>query len=238
MIPIHYVWLAWSGLFFLIWLALFVLYPRYRLLMWWSSLLAFPFGLSEPFFLMHYWHPPSLFNLTRTVHADLETFVFCFAIGGIAAVGYHVVTGRPLLLQPRTGQDERFLAWYCAAVLGPVPAFGAVLLLTGEIIWAGLAGFVAGAVGRLLSRPDLALKTVVGGLLFLGYYVLLLLLLTWVEPGYISVAWNAHGPAATRWFGLPLTELLFGLCFGLYWSGLFEQLAWLFVAAAAPPAPR
>jgi hypothetical protein len=64
------------------------------------------------------------------------------------------------------------------------------------------------------------------------YYTLLLLVLTWLSPGYRGIAWNLHGPAAVRLCGLPLTELLFGLCFGLYWSGLLEQLAWLFVVPA------
>jgi hypothetical protein len=231
-IPVRYVWMTWSGLFFLVWLVLFVRYRPYRLLMWWSSLLATPFGLSEPFFLLHYWHPPSLFNLTHTVHADLETFLFCFSIGGTAAVGYHVLTGRPLVIRIRTAQEDRLLAWYSAGVLAPLPAFGAALLLTGEMIWAGVAGFLAGVVGRFFCRPDLIPKTVLGSLLFLGYYALLLGVLTWMAPGYIDAAWNVHGPAAVRWLGLPVTELLFGLCFGLYWSGLFEQLAWLFPTAA------
>ncbi len=238
MIPVRYVWLTWAGLFFLVWAVLFARYRSYRLLMWWSSLLALPFGFSEPFFLLHYWHPPSLFNLTQTVHADLETFLFCFSIGGIAAAGYHVVTGRPLVVRIRTPQDDPPLARYSAGVLVPMPAFGAVLLLTGEIIWAGLAGFVAGVAGRLFCRPDLTTKTLVGGVLFLAYYALMLLVLTWMAPGYIDLAWNLHGPAEVRWFGLPLTELLFGLCFGLYWSGLFEQLVWLFAGTPLFPAGR
>ena len=107
-------------------------------------------------------------------------------------------------------------------------------MLTGEVIWAGVAGFAAGAAGRLVVRPDLAMKTVIGGVLFAGYYALLLLELTWMAPGYSDLAWNAHGPAVVRWFGLPLTEFLFGFCFGLYWSGLFEQIAWLVVGPEAP----
>ncbi len=234
MIPIRYVWLTWSGLFFLVWLGLFICCHPYRPLMWWSSLLAVPFGISEPFFLLHYWHPPSLFNLTNTVHADLETFLFCFSIGGTAAVIYHVATGRPPVLRPRSIQDSWSMDWYCAALGAPLPAFGAVLLLTGEIYWAGVAGFVTGTLARLLFRPDLAAKTLIGGLLFLGYYTLLLLVLKGMEPGYINLAWNPAGPAATRLFGLPLTELLFGLCFGLYWSGLVEQISWLFIGWEKP----
>ncbi len=236
MIPVRYVWLTWAGLFFLVWLVLFLLYPRYRRLMWWSSLFVLPFGFSEPFFLLHYWHPPSLFNLTHTVHADLETFLFCFSIGGTAAVGYHAATGRPLVLRRRTTREDRALAWHGVALVAPVPAFGAALLLTGEMIWAGVAGFLAGVVGRLVCRPDLGAKTVVGGLLFFGYYALLLIVLTRMAPGYIDLAWNAHGPATVRWFGLPLTELLFGLCFGLYWSGLYEQIVWFLAGPVQPPA--
>lgn len=235
MIPVRYVWLTWSGLFFLVWVVLFARYPRYRFLMGWSSLLAVPFGLSEPFFLLHYWHPPSLFNLTNTAHADLETFLFCFSIGGTAAVGYHVVTGRPPVVRPRTGREGHFTDWYCAWVVSPVPAFGAALLLTGEILWAGVAGFAAGILGRLLCCPELRAKTVIGGLLFLAYYALLLFVLTWMAPGYIDLAWNPHGPAAARLCGIPLTEFLFGLTFGTYWSGLVEQLAWLFAVPAEQP---
>ena len=237
MIPVRYVWLTWAGLFVAVWLALFIACRRYRPLMWWSSLLSLPFGLSEPFFLMHYWHPPSLFNLTNIVHADLETFLFCFAIGGTAAVGYHVVTGQGLVAQPGALQVPS-PAWYCTALAAPAPAFGAVLLLTAEIIWAGVAGFLAGTVGRLLSRPDLRMKTVFGGLVFLTYYALLLQVLRWMAPGYIDRAWNAQGPAAVRLFGVPLTELLFGLCFGMYWSGLLEQVALLFTGVATAPSSR
>ncbi len=237
MIPVRYVWLTWSGLFFLVWLVLFIGYRPYRLLMWWSGLLAMPFGLSEPFFLLHYWHPPSLFNLTSTVHADLETFLFCFSIGGTAAVIYHVVTGRPLRCSAEPRPNDPLLLGYFAGLLAPVPAFTATLLGTGEMIWAGVAGFGAGVVGRVVCRPDLIRKTVVGGLLFSGYYALLLVVLVGLAPGYINVAWNARGPAAVRWFGLPLTELLFGLCFGLYWSGLFEQIAWPFAGPREVPDP-
>jgi hypothetical protein len=92
----------------------------------------------------------------------------CFSIGGTAAVGYHVVTGRPPVVSPPAARDDRSVAWYSAWVLAPLPAFGAALLLTGEMIWAGVAGFLAGVLGRLICRPDLAAKTG-GGLLFLAY---------------------------------------------------------------------
>src|SRR5690348_16703651 len=105
MIPAHYVWLAWAGAFFLSWLALYAVRPDLRRTMWAGSLLALPFGFSEPLFLGRYWSPPTLFNLARVAHFDLETFLFCFAIGGVAAVLFNAVTGRPLRWRAKTEQD-------------------------------------------------------------------------------------------------------------------------------------
>jgi hypothetical protein len=47
-----------------------------------------PFGLTEPLFVPRYWDPPSLFNLAATTGFDIESLIFCFAIGGIGAVLY------------------------------------------------------------------------------------------------------------------------------------------------------
>lgn len=50
----------------------------------WTSLL----GLTEFLFVPAYWTPPSLFDLARKIHFDIESLVFSFAIGGLAVVIY------------------------------------------------------------------------------------------------------------------------------------------------------
>jgi hypothetical protein len=52
-----------------------------------------PLGLTEPLFVPEYSNPPSLFNLAQRTGVDIERLIFCFAIGGIAAVLYNVLTG-------------------------------------------------------------------------------------------------------------------------------------------------
>jgi hypothetical protein len=34
--------------------------------------------------------------------------------------------------------------------------------------------------------------------------------------------------------GIPLEELLFGLAFGMYWTGVYEHLAWTVTVARFP----
>ena len=50
---------------------------------WWGSFVCTLMGFSEPLFVPEYWDPPSILAFRRW---DFESFIFCFAIGGISAV--------------------------------------------------------------------------------------------------------------------------------------------------------
>ncbi|MFN7921893.1 MAG: lycopene cyclase domain-containing protein [Bryobacteraceae bacterium] len=51
--------------------------------LWWASLACALLGVTEPLFVPEYWTPPSILKIWRW---DLESFFFCFAVGGISAV--------------------------------------------------------------------------------------------------------------------------------------------------------
>lgn len=51
--------------------------------LWWASLSCSVLGITEPLFVPEYWVPPSVLSFYRW---DLESFIFCFAVGGIASV--------------------------------------------------------------------------------------------------------------------------------------------------------
>ena len=51
--------------------------------LWWASLACAWLAVSEPLFVPEYWHPPSIMRVGRW---DLESFLFCFAVGGISSV--------------------------------------------------------------------------------------------------------------------------------------------------------
>jgi hypothetical protein len=60
---------------------------------WWSSFACALLGVTEPLFVPEYWCPPSVLQIGRW---DLESFIFCFAIGGITAVFPEVPPARRL----------------------------------------------------------------------------------------------------------------------------------------------
>ena len=50
---------------------------------WWGSFACSLLGFSEPLYVPEYWTPPSVLSFHRW---DFESFLFCFSVGGIAAV--------------------------------------------------------------------------------------------------------------------------------------------------------
>ncbi len=99
-------------------------------------------------------------------------------------------------------------------VVGWNPIYPAIL---------ALGGGAAAAVG---CRPDLKTKTLTSAVLFLALYVVLVAGAELSAPGYIERVWNLGAISGIRVWELPLEELLFGLTFGAYWSGLYEHFTW------------
>ena len=219
----HYVWLMWSSAFLLPWLLLFVAFPPHRRQMWWASLLMAPFGLTEPLFVPEYWNPPSLFELAQRTGFDIESIIFSFAIGGVGAVLYNIVTRKrlePFGLHDRHHSRDRWHPW---ALATPFALFPILYFLPWNVIYAGVAAMTAGAIAAVLCRPDLKSNTLLGGVLFLAIYTSFLLGLKWSAPGYIELVWNLKALSGISIYGLPLEELLFGFAFGLMWTGIYEH---------------
>ena len=221
----HFVWLIWSSAFLLPWLVLFTARPQLRRRMAWASVLTAPFGLTEPLFVPSYWNPPSLFDLAQRTGFDIESLVFCFAIGGLGAAGYRAFA------QPhRSGNSQEHEArhhrLHAAALASPFVVFTVLLPLPWNPIYPGIASLLTGAVSTLACRPDLTRNTLVGGVLMLLFYVVFLLGLRVLWPGYIEEVWNLPELLPWRPAGLPLEELLFGFGFGMYWSSVYEHVAW------------
>lgn len=226
MIQDKYVWLTWASSFLIPWMILLLLYPAHRKIIVWASALTALFGLTEPLFVPRYWDPPSLFDLAQRTGFDIESLIFSFAIGGVGAALYDIVTRRrPARMTSHAAADHRH-RFHGLALLTPVIAFPLLNLLPWNPIYPAIAGMLLGAIATAACRPDLTANTAIGGMLFAVYYVLFMLALEWSAPGYIGRVWNLDDLTGFLVRGIPLEEILFGFAFGMYWSGIYEHLAW------------
>jgi hypothetical protein len=219
----HYVWLS---AFLVPWIALYAVARRHRREMLNLSLATSLLGLSEPIFVPEYWNPPSLFDLAQRTGFDIESFIFCFAIGGIGAVFYNAVMRRDVRPLSRGERQSTRHRLHRLALLAPYLVFPPLYLLAWNPIYAGIAALAAGGVASALCRPDLLRNTLVGGTLFVGFYGVFMLLLVAFAPGYIEAVWNLPALSGILIGGVPLEELAFGFAFGLYWGGVYEHFCW------------
>ena len=227
MVEDRYVWLIWALAFFCPWTLLYASMPAFRREMLTVSAATSLLGLSEPIFVPAYWNPPTLFDLAQRTGFDIESLIFCFAIGGIGAVLYDAIAGRaaprPMAGYERHSPAHRF---HRLALAAPFLIFPLLYLLPWNPIYPGIVALAAGGAATVLCRPDLARNSVLGGVLFLGLYAGFMLLLIASAPGYVERVWNLPALSGVLLSGIPVEELAFGFAFGLYWAGAYEHVRW------------
>jgi hypothetical protein len=232
MISHQYTWLIWSLLFLVPWAIIFYAFPPYRNTMWLVSLATSLFGLTEPLFVPEYWNPPTLFDLAQRTGFDLESLIFCFGIGGVGSVLYHVITHHNTIPMQELVKHQPLHRHHYKALASPFIAFALLYFLPWNPIYPGIVAMAIGARATLACRPDLKTKIWVGGVLFLTYYSIFFILLELFTPGYTMHVWNLSALTGILLLGIPLEELLFAFTFGLYWSGIYEHLLWAEVSSA------
>lgn len=229
----HYVWLGWSIAFLLPWLALYAAYPQFRPVMWRVSIVTAAFGLTEPIFVPEYWNPPSLFELAQRTGFDIESLIFSFAIGGIGAVLYNALTKRPFAMVSPVERQGSLHRFHPVALGAPYVLFVPLYFLRWNPIYPAIVCMAIGGMASAWCRPDLKVKGLVGGAVFLVLYALFMLGLVWLTPGYIPQVWNLAALSGGLVAGIPPEELLFGFVFGWYWAGVYEHFTWRTSVASA-----
>lgn len=225
--PEEFVWLFWSLGLTIIWLIIYKIYPKARRRMLWASLLTAPFGLTEPLFVPEYWNPPSLFNLARTTGFDIESLIFCFAIGGLGIVLYDFIfkiEHDKISESEKHHKRHRFHFW---TLISPLILFPILYFTTSwnPIYSSTVTMFLAG-LAALWCRPDLKTKIWMSGIIFLMFYAIYFLSLALIAPGYVERVWTFSSISGVVILGIPVEELLFAFTFGMLWSSYYEHINW------------
>lgn len=227
MIAQQYVWFVWSLAFLIPWLILYYFFPPHRKAMLWTSLFTMPFGITEPLFVPEYWLPPSLFDLALRTGFDIESFIFCFGIGGVGVVLYNVITGAVFKPVAECYRHSPLHKHHKLAIGAPFIVFPALYFLPWNPIYPAFVAMIIGAIATMMCRPDLKTKTWVGGILFTFYYWVYVEGLELLSPGYIEEVWNLDSLSGLFIFNTPLEELVFAYTFGMYWAGVYEHFNWV-----------
>ncbi len=219
-------WLVFSLILLGIWLAVFLVQPFVRREMFWVSLFTMPIGLTEPLFVPKYWNPPSLFDLAARTGFDIESLIFSFAVGGIAAVLYEAILNVKHHKMDKKEMHRNRLLLHRLAIISPIIIFVPLYFLTNlNPIYSISLGLLVGGILALFCRPDLKRKIVIGGLLFLVLYFVFFLGINALFPYFVNY-WNLPALSGVLILGVPLEELMYAFTFGMMWSSIYEHILW------------
>lgn len=186
-----YEWLTFSLILLGAWFVIFTVKPSVRKKMFWTSLFTMPFGLTEFLFVPEYWSPPSLFDLAARTGFDIESLIFTFAVGGIAAVLHETVwqTGHKKMTEKEMHSKRH--NFHLLALTSPVILFILLQMSAGlnPIYSASIAMFVGGTAS-ILCRPDLNKKVWAGGGLLVVFYFIFFLFFNLAYPYIVQKLWN------------------------------------------------
>jgi hypothetical protein len=217
---------------------------------WWGSFACGLLGFTEPLFVPEYWNPPSILAYGRW---DLESFFFCFFVGGIAGIAPE---WRPLR---RVFQAIDYGIWWMTrgiydwfqrltgaepirasdeinpthedmrrdnALLGAIflGGFGFTAHLGLNVIYD--AALTCVLLGGYIAwyRPRLRWQVWSGGIIFTVIYTVVLVITDMRYPTFYDDYWNLPALSGIRPLGAPLEEYLFAFTMGVFWAPLFE--AW------------
>lgn len=215
-----YQWLFGSLLFLSAWAVLFVINPSLRKEMFFVSALTAPFGLVQALFVPSYWDPPSFFGFGGAIGFDLESIIFSFAIGGIAAVIHKSISR----VSHRDGDSELRPGLHALAISSPFVS-GALLFLFTEAnpIYISSTALLVGGLSISISRPDLIKSILFGAVLFTALYFSLFQIILHLFPDFVDM-WNLPAISGILVAGVPIEELIFAFAYGSMWSGFYDHL--------------
>lgn len=225
----QYAWLTWSLLFLGLWTVVYLTFKdkdsrREMLLVSSWTMLA---GFTEPFFVPEYWNPPSLFDLARKTGFDIESFIFAFAVGGLAVVIYEwIFKIRHKSVAPAETLKPRHKYHKLALIFGPALFLFLVVFTDLNPIYSAFIALMGGGIFAWYCRPDLKKKMVVSAFIFFALYSVYFLTLIALYPGYVEKVWNLEVLSGILLVGIPLEELMYAFGLGFLWSSYYEHFMW------------
>jgi len=212
------IYLAADLITFIVWVFLLIRRFDLRHEMIVSGLAAIPISFFDYLTRPYFWNPPTLFNLP----IGIETIIFNFLLGGIAASIYEEVYGRKLIrirLRDRGFKSLR----YALFIFLLISIFLFSLAFRDQALLLGFAGMFSGILLIVAFRRDLIPNVIFSGLLFGLLYLVIFALWISLFPRAISW-WNLEFLSGRLILGVPIEQMLFALLYGSFWGPLYEYL--------------
>ncbi len=217
----HYTYLILSLVFFSFWVVIFILRKDLRKeMLWVSPFFAMLGPFTDIFYNQDWWQPETL---TGGVISP-EPLLTAFSIGGVGSVAFDFVAN---LKKPKNdggavfekNDVQRFLMVFIPGLIVFVSSFYVFKvdsLVTTVIAVSGVVVYV------LWRRPDLALNSVISGIMLFAIAVTVYSIVNLFTPGWVSAFWFFQNTPERMILSLPMDDVIWytlsGMLIGPGWE--------------------
>lgn len=205
-----YFYATWSLSFIIIWVVLYIFFPKHRRSMFWTSWNFAPAGpVSEYWLYSDYWHPQYLIDIRiLNWHFGIEDYLFTFAAAGISSAIFEIfasVENFPVI--PKVNRRTYFKMKFWGFI-----GFVIMILMT----MTGLNAFNATTFTVVLVTTLIQFKylkifrlSIISAIIFTILYSLyFIFFLLPLYPGLIEKFWNLENTLGIFWMGIPIEEFI------------------------------
>lgn len=213
----QYVYITGCLILFLFWLLIFLKRKDLRREMLWASSWGMPLGFIDFFLVPAYWNPESLFGFIKKYGVGIESFIFLFAMAGIASVIYEFFWKEKPVKLVHGGRSHFWLLF-----------FAPISFIILSILFPSMAVYnlmIVGAVGIIVTaylRRDLWKQIFASAFIFSFLYLGVLVSVNFIFNGFVEHFYNLKNTWGILVLGIPLEEIGVAFFAGAFWSTIFE----------------
>jgi hypothetical protein len=222
MVSYQYTYLIWVGIFFLIWIALYLWRKDVRKEM---LIISFLFGIggiiSEVIHIQDWWQPLTITN----TKVGIEDFLIGAFIGGVAAVIYELIYNKKVKIKKAKKKEKfkRNINFYFIAIILLSLFLGSFYFLKINSFYSSIIAFLISTFIIWVKRKDLIKDSIFSGFLLLVIGSVVYYILLTIQPEFINKFWYLESIWYTKLFlGVPIAEYIWYFLAGAFIGPLYE----------------
>lgn len=196
--------------FLIIWIAIYIFFPKHRRSMFWTSWNFAPAGpVSEYWLYSDYWHPQYLIDIRiYNWHFGIEDYLFTFATAGISAAMFELIASRENFIaipkvSPKTYFKMKFWGFIGLIIMIFISMLG-LNSINANIVTVGIVIILI-----QYKHLNIFVLAVVSAVIFTFFYLLYyIFFLLPLFPGVIEKYWNLQNTFGIAWMGIPIEEFI------------------------------
>jgi len=219
MIDYKYAYLIGSVTLLSLWLFMFITGKSFRKEMMLLSLATLVLAPTQILYIKEYWYPDVL---VRFWGIDIESFIVCFAYGGVCGVLYEYVFRKTSYRVKSINLQISKIQFFVGIMMGIMVTLFLEVFTSLNIIYTTSSGLLFASIVFIFFRSDLLIPSLFNAFATVVVSVLIYWILLFLFPEFFDRFWIPDTISNIRFLLIPIEEYYFHFALGACVGVMYE----------------